>query len=299
MLDPNSRHVYLEELRPPTGYILDQAVATTYSLNLLTLLAAPLAFARFDLNKKDNILDDPISVLEAIRRTAGKFSIFCETGGIKVPSSANPLFQFLEKAVIEVHAPNPAGIFHPKIWVLRFNEEKGDGIAYRFLCLSRNLTFDRSWDTVLTLEGQVRRRAFARNRPLSDFLKSLIEMANKPISEELKLSILEMAEELRHVDFIPPENIEDFKFYPLGIQGYRRFPIREEYSRLLVVSPFLSDGLVQRIAKNGSGNVLISRSEELDLLERKTLEPYGKIFVLDEAAGQEDELSIEVSSDAA
>ena len=31
MLDPEVRYTYLEELRPPVGYVLDRAVATTYS----------------------------------------------------------------------------------------------------------------------------------------------------------------------------------------------------------------------------------------------------------------------------
>jgi hypothetical protein len=36
MLDPNERHVYLEALKPPDGYALGEAVATTYSLDLQT-----------------------------------------------------------------------------------------------------------------------------------------------------------------------------------------------------------------------------------------------------------------------
>lgn len=43
MLDPNTRYTYLAELRPPAGYQLDFALATTYTLDLLTLLMAPLS----------------------------------------------------------------------------------------------------------------------------------------------------------------------------------------------------------------------------------------------------------------
>ena len=38
MLDPEARYIYLNELKPPAGYVLDRAVATTFSLDLLTLL---------------------------------------------------------------------------------------------------------------------------------------------------------------------------------------------------------------------------------------------------------------------
>lgn len=48
MLDPNSRRLYLEALQSPEGYRLDRAVATTFSLDLLTLLMAPLSFAMFE-----------------------------------------------------------------------------------------------------------------------------------------------------------------------------------------------------------------------------------------------------------
>lgn len=53
MLDPEVRYTYLEELRPPVGYVLDWAVATTYSLDLLTLLLAPLAMVFYECQKRD------------------------------------------------------------------------------------------------------------------------------------------------------------------------------------------------------------------------------------------------------
>lgn len=43
MLDPRDRGALLEALRPPPGYVVDAAIATTYSLDLVTLLTAPLA----------------------------------------------------------------------------------------------------------------------------------------------------------------------------------------------------------------------------------------------------------------
>ena len=47
MLEPQERRQLLDSLRPPSGYSLDFAVGTTYSLDLLALLTAPLAFTFF------------------------------------------------------------------------------------------------------------------------------------------------------------------------------------------------------------------------------------------------------------
>jgi hypothetical protein len=47
-LDPNVRRIYLDELRPPPGYVVDRAIGTTYSLDLLALLAVPLSMACFE-----------------------------------------------------------------------------------------------------------------------------------------------------------------------------------------------------------------------------------------------------------
>jgi len=48
MLLPNERRSLEECLRPPVGFSLDCAIATTFSLDLLALLEAPLAFTMFE-----------------------------------------------------------------------------------------------------------------------------------------------------------------------------------------------------------------------------------------------------------
>ena len=45
MLAPDSREVLMDALRPPMGWRVDRVVATTYTLDLLALLTAPLAFS--------------------------------------------------------------------------------------------------------------------------------------------------------------------------------------------------------------------------------------------------------------
>jgi hypothetical protein len=156
----------LNELKPPAGYVLDRAVATTFSLDLLTLLFAPLAMVFYESQEKDLDLTRRVEVIETLCRVADRLVIFCQRGRIAVPKTATLLYSYLEPVVVEVQ-PGGDGVFHPKTWLLRFTAEDRQ-VIYRFLCLSRNLTFDHSWDTVLSLEGVLQERrplVFQRTAP--------------------------------------------------------------------------------------------------------------------------------------
>lgn len=298
MLEPNERNLYINALKPDFGFTLDRAIGTTYTLNLLTLLTIPFSFAKFDLKEKDDILKDPMSILEAVRRLVGKFYVFCQKGGIKIPRAPNTMFNYLEKIIIQVQPPNPEGIFHPKVWILRFVDKSGKTVRYRFLCLSRNITFDKSWDTILTLEGEVKGRFYPKNKPLAEFVKTLPSLSKKKLSSRFNREIADMAEEIRHVDFQLPQHFDDYQFWSLGLGNDHRFPLDRDYSRMLVVSPFLTEGLLNRLAKKKSVNYLVSRLEELDSIRPETLGKFKKKYYLNEAAGDEDEPSIEISSEA-
>ena len=210
----------------------------------------------------------------------------------------NPLFNYLEKSIIEVRSPHPEGIFHPKVWVLRFVDKSGKCVFYRFLCLSRNITFDKSWDTILSIEGEVKKRFFSKNKPLSEFINALPGLSKNRLNRRFHKEMEGIADEIRHVDFEPPSNFEDFQFWSLGLDRNGKFPIIKDYWSMLVVSPFLTDGLLQRLALKKSENILVSRVEELDCLKPETREKFKKIYFMDEAAGDEEEGSIETSSDS-
>lgn len=300
MLNPETRNIYLEELRPPVGYQLDRAVGTTFSLDLLSLLMAPLSMTLFEADNKDEILRDPIAVLEALRRSTDKLAIFCQQGRISIPRKDTRLYSYLEEIVHDVQ-PEGEGVFHPKIWLLRFTAENRTTF-YRFLCLTRNLTFDNSWDTVLTLEGYLaedRVYGFSNNRPLSDFIESLPELAVNGASPLVQEHIDLMSEEVRRVRFETPQNYDnDINFMPLGIKGYiRRDFDLGEYSRILTVSPFITHTIINDIFKKGSNNVLITRGESLDKLDNdkiNKLQNNTEIYILDENAERPEKLEEEI-----
>lgn len=265
MLGTRERTLLLENLRPPAGYHLGRAVGTSYTLDLIALLTAPLAFTFFDVHDRDGVpVGDPVALLEALRRHAEKVTLFCQAGAISVPKPEQALLAYLEGSVVEVRAPREGGLFHPKVWVLEFT---ADGLpsVYRVLCLSRNLTFDRAWDTCLSLEGRLtpRQRGYGRNAPFGAFLTALPGLATRPIPTTLRREIERMADEIRRVDFEVPSGFEDFRVHPLGLGGGDAWPFPET-KRSLVISPYLVGSVVDRLVRRHALDVLVSRPEAFE-----------------------------------
>jgi hypothetical protein len=289
MLDPwQDRHLLLECLRPPEGYRLDRAVGTSYSLDLLALLTAPLAFTFFDWEDEDGRpAADPLALLESARRHADRMHLFCQAGEIKLPPANQRLVAYLEHAVVQVRAPHEDGIFHPKIWLVRYVADS-EPVRYRFVCLTRNLTFDRSWDGIVSLDGVVldRKNAMRANHPLGDFIEALPGLAVRPMSTEITAGMAVMAEEVRRVQFELPEDIEEIAFWPLGITGYSRSPFRRDRASrpLLVMSPFLSPGQLDRLTASRRACFLISRPDQLAAMPGELLSRFKEVFVLNPAA---------------
>jgi hypothetical protein len=267
MLDPEGRHLLLDALRPPLGYELDLAVGTTYTLDLYALLTAPVAFAMFDREAEDGTPRlDPIAALQALRRYAGRITVFCQAGDISVPRDYRSLVVYLEQSIVPVVPPNPDAIFHPKVWFIRYRQPDSGTLAFRLLCMSRNLTFDRSWDTILRLEGEL--SDAVHHRELREFAAALPRMAEavKPITEDRRAAIDALAAELERVKWTGPEGMEIERFWPLGHDGPARWPFTGRADRFFVASPFVTKGALARLTNGVRGSILLSRPETLDQL---------------------------------
>jgi len=273
MLEPGDRLLLFEALRPPEGFRFDQGIGTTYSLDLLTLLTAPLAFTWFEQqgeeDKRTGI--DSLEILESLRRHADQLTIFCHAGRIALPKTFYPQLAFVEESIIECQ-PEKGGAFHPKVWVLRWISDS-DLIRYRILCLSRNLTFARAWDTLLSLDGELsstRRGAISRNRGLVDFVRALPRFArSRPIGTKISKRLEILASELGRTEFNLPDGMTDLRFWPMGIGGRRRDPLAEARERLLVVSPFVTLGRLEEMADGREDVTLISTPCALAHLARR------------------------------
>lgn len=269
---------YGEVLMPPVGYYLERAIGTTYSLDLETLTAIAISLGLIE-DTDSELVRNPISMLYALQKISDKITIFCEAGQIKKPAKANPLCLLLEKMVVTVclpedkkHGRYPA--FHPKMWLLEYNN--ADNIKkYRVVIMSRNMTFDHSWDVACAMDGYVSDETNVVSETMVGFLKFLQKQLDisSIYYEKHNNDLNQLIRELPYVDYEVGEEYSEYGIYPLGI-GADSYDITndelfaEGFDELVVVSPFLSGSIIEdfnsdKRSLSGKKRTLITRKSEL------------------------------------
>ncbi len=258
MLNPNNDRLdYGRLLSAPDKYTLDFAIGTTYSLDLDALVGASLALGLSE-DTDSKIAQNPIALLEALRVTGDKIALFCEAGQIHLPSKVTSLYMLLEQMVYQVKTPKKRGLskypsFHPKFWLVRYVDKNGEPL-YRVIVLSRNLTFDRSWDVTFCMDGKKATKQSDKNAPVNDFIKYLLLFLPKEKSSEKRNKIFSILKELPYVQFeTDSKEFYDFDFIPVGVKnsvgGYHTitdYPLfTDTFHEILVMSPFISDGVIK------------------------------------------------------
>lgn len=249
----NNRVDYGELLIEDTVYELDQAVGMTYSLDMEALMGIPLCLGmRGEMTSGQR--NNPLYVLEAIRRTGKKLSIFCNVGCIKVPKSESRLFALLEGSIHEVRMAKSTYNFHPKIWILQYHNIDDGRIMIKVVVLSRNLTFDQSMDMAIEMTGFVGSKINPKNQPLADMLTFVSQFDSKKNAYNHLISNLKKVENFNLLDCF-----EDYEFHPFGIYGKSENGIKKIIAKehrktaremfrncyaLFIISPFLSEGVV-------------------------------------------------------
>ncbi|MBD3573028.1 hypothetical protein EJ082_08635 [Brevundimonas diminuta] len=288
-LDPETRVLYGDSLQPPPGYVFDAAVATTFSLDFETALAAPVSLALFAAENRDDILSHPLALLEGAERIAGRLVVFADAGHLHAQGRPHSrLCSLLERIIVEVAAPR-GGAFHPKMWALRYRPTRaGDPTLLRLLVLSRNLTRDRCWDISLRLDGELTRRPDAGNRPLYNLLSRLPDLAVGGITDEARALTREIAQDIRRAQWTAPERFDEVSFALNGFGGSIWQPQR--CARLGVISPFCDTDTLDLLADLPTAEkpTLISRPDQLVCVDAETLDAFERVSVLDEMAASED-----------
>lgn len=304
MLNPNNDRLdYGQVLAPPDGYILDFAIGTTYSLDLDALVGACIALGLSEETDSD-LMKNPICLLEALRATGDKVALFCEGGQIHMPNNVTSLYILLEKMVFQVSTAKKKGItkypsFHPKFWLIRYVDEIGTPL-YRVVVLSRNLTFDRSWDVTFTMDGKVNGRKTLKTSPIVDFVSYLTN--NLPSDEngkEKSKKIRTIIRELPYAHFeLNSRKFEDFEFLPTGIKsasgGFHTTedkpfaPLFEDsFHEVLIMSPFLTNSVIRDFINrnryiNHTEYMLFTRAMSLGKLNPNDCKDF-RIFTMKDA----------------
>ena len=322
MFRPDSnrdRTDYSGILMPPDGYRLDRAVGTTYSLDLEALTAVAICLGLSE-ETDSKLMQNPIGMLNALQKVSDKIVLFCEAGQIKVPTKPTALSILLEKMVVEVALPKDRQLgrypsFHPKTWVLAYVNADGDK-KYRFVVMSRNLTFDRSWDISFAMDSSKNVRQKKKTQPICDFLDYLVmNVHNTSNNAGKKRNLIRgLCADIKDVSFSLDSKIfgEDFEVLPLGI-GKNAYRMQEDilfckergnanstFNELVVMSPFLSESVIADFnltdrALSDCKRTLVTRRSELGKLKASDVDNFTIYALKDEIIDGEEEISDELA----
>ena len=261
--DQNKDRVdYGELLSADAYYELDQAVGLTYSLDMEALMGIPLCLGmhgEMTTGQKNN----PLYVLEAIRRTGKKLSIFCNVGCIKIPKTESRLYALLENSIHEVRMPNYTNNFHPKLWILQYHNINDGRIMIKIVTLSRNLTFDQSMDIAVDMDGFVGSTINPKNQPIADLLTFVSQFDSNKNRYKQLIENIRKVESFRLLDCF-----DDYEFHPFGIygknDGIKKVSTKEHHKTpreifrdcyaLFVISPFLTETVIGVLLDDYSSN---------------------------------------------
>lgn len=288
MMDPEKQRLdYGEQLNPPPGYELCSALVTTYSLDLEALTCATLALTLGQTLEGD-VSEEKLALLESIDNLKSKLLVFHNASSVHVPPKYNSLYALLEPYLMPVSGSTAFSAFHPKLWLMRFVSLAGDRERFRLLVLSRNLTFDRSWDIAVSLDGVLENRRHKVNDPLIAFLRDL------PAQADTALAIQSWCEALEGVAWDVPKPFTDVRFLP-GLSTTVPLELEGNFDGLLVVSPFVDadqDGLLHALGARApkEKKALVSRSDTLNRLGKERLEGWHCYSIPDSIVDGEDQL---------
>ena len=259
----HQRELLLDAVRPPPGMTLDAAVGTTFTLDLLALLAIPVAIAFRQPDDPAPGEEERIDVIESVRQSADRTLIFCQTGLISVPRRYRPAFVWTEDSVVEVGRPKKGRLFHPKVWVFRFSDGAGT-VQHRVLVMSRNLTFDRSWDAMVRLDEDSQANPSMDMAGLVRFLKNLPTLAKTPLDARQKALLTDLTLSVAGARLGLPPGFGKGEFWPLGGTSSKGWPFAGTCDYSLAVSPFLGPSATKRFAASGAKwSGLVSRTAGL------------------------------------
>ncbi|MCQ2977309.1 MAG: hypothetical protein MJ232_04770 [archaeon] len=297
MLNPNNNRLdYGNILSPPNNYELDFAIGTTYSLDLDSLVGASISLGLSE-DTDSELINNPVYLLDALKKTGDKIALFCEGGQIHPPSKPTPLYILLEKMVFQVvtskNNKSRYPSFHPKIWLIRFQNKETKNPLYRIIVLSRNLTFDRSWDISFTMDGEKvldecdHLITTDKNEQLIDLLKYLRRFT-KDSKKSNKIS--KIIGELNYIHFdLNDKKFHDFDFIVNGINDeytIKNYPLfTDTFDEILIMSPFLTGSVINDFNQRAKAQrecILITKSMSLGKLSPEDCDNFEVYTLKDE-----------------
>lgn len=254
-------------VRPPDGYRLAAAVGTSFGMSFDALVACLLSMLDCD---SDGLAEDPLAGLLAATRLSSRVRILVQAGSISGSTNGVPprLAALLDTMIVSVR-PN-VGIFHPKLWVLRFANSSGTspaGDKLRVMVGSRNLTASNSLELGAVVEGVVGNHSTAFGEEVAEALESCFRLAHPNCKEVAALPLLARKSTFE----TPDEGRVSMRLRWQSAPGRHHFNhLPKSFERVVVVSPFLSADFIGAILVRSETVRIVSTSTAFRKLDDHT-----------------------------
>ena len=257
---------YLDAIRPEPGWTTDLSLMTSYSSDMVVLVAVMLALAGLD---DESGSGNRIDFANAHEKLRDRLRFIVQAGRITSPKGKPAILGIMDRFVQEVKFDEHKRSWHPKLALIRYTQPKQNHVQWRFWIGSRNLTRDASYDIGLLLvanpnpaEGGVQIAG------MGDIGRVLMEIAE--LKRHTPASI---KRELDSAHWIAPTGITIRRVelrHDGHITGLPDAP--KELQELLVVSPFIDGGTIRQLGTWGSKTtsrlLLSTRTALTKLLEQ-------------------------------
>lgn len=173
-------YCFLDVFRPGPKQRLEWAVFSTYSLDLVALVALLMELADVE---GEGLDAGDVPFIQAIESLTGKVSVVCQHGRISFPkTSAHRILVLLDRFVCKATYDERQHSWHAKVGLAKYARADGgstiagEATEWRLWLGSRNLTQNTDWEAGIALVG---RPARSRERPsdipgLSSALEALL-----------------------------------------------------------------------------------------------------------------------------
>jgi hypothetical protein len=260
---------FTEMLKPPEGWRTDYALLSTYSADLVVIVASLLALTGCDL---DNRRGSRVELVKAIEELRGRVCVLAQSGRVVIPDTPRPILKLLDKFVRTVDTDENVSSWHPKAALIRYiNTEDLSEAQWRLWLGSRNLTRALNWEAGLVLASRPDGKGLHVDG-LPALGEALANRARLPV-----LTAPGVAAELARLTWECPAGSKVGRVSLLGPGLASGFPTPSaDTERTFVVSPFLDRNTVAAAAQWGGVNTrraIVSTAMELQRLlhEDKTV----------------------------
>jgi len=254
---------FTDFLRPPDGWITEQAVLATYSADLVVVVTSLLALGGAVLDQKRT--GNRVELVKSVEALRGRVRVMAQAGRITVPNAPRSILKLLDRFVRVVDADESVRSWHPKVTIIRCHQvDDVENRMWRLWLGSRNLTRAFNWETGLVLTSRSDSRG-QRISNLNDLILGLIKRANLPA-----LNPTIVKKELAEITWECPPATQIQSIKLLDSNSRNELPqLTNNLERLFLVSPFLDDKVVRLASKWGNENTrrtLVSTTMELQRL---------------------------------